>query len=390
MKKEIFKDNLYIDKSLADITGFNPYFRPIQSGLGRYIQIDGKQLLCLGSNDYLGLANNDEIREEMIKALKKYGISMCGTPIVIGQADINKRLECEIAKLLKQEDALLFPLCYQCNVGIFSCLAGPEDLILADKEIHSSLLNGIALSKTPARFFPHNNLKVLERLLEKSEKYRMRFIVLEGLYSTNGNVPRLDEISKIAAKHEAFIIIDDAHGVGVLGEEGRGVLEIFNAYQSVDLVTGSLGKGIGTFGGFLAGKAKVVDFIRHSSPMHFYSTALPPAISAATLASLRYIKEHPEIRSKINNMARKLQDGLRALGYTTTDSSTPLVSVIFNSPDETISFTKMLNEKGIYVTPFIPPSVPKRTSRIRMTVTAYLDTKDIDFVLNVFDEIRKI
>ncbi|GAI52778.1 unnamed protein product, partial [marine sediment metagenome] len=195
-----------------------------QSGLGRNVKVDNKPLISLGTNDYLGIANNSHIKEAAIKTLDEFGVSMCGTPIVIGQTTINKRLEIETASFLKQEDALVFPSCYQCNMGVFSLLANKEDVIITDKKIHSSLLNGIGLCDSLFKVFPHNNTSKLEQALKRYQERRMRFIVVEGLYSTDGDVAPLREIAELAKRYNAFIILDDAHSVGVLGREGRGLL----------------------------------------------------------------------------------------------------------------------------------------------------------------------
>lgn len=389
MKKNIFIESLFIDKSLAENIDFNPYYQIVQSGLGESIRIGNKSFISLGSNDYLGLANNAAVKDEAIRVLKEYGISMCGTPIVIGYTNLNCQLEKEIAAFLKQEDALVFPSCYQCNTGVFKMIANKKDVVIADREIHSSLLNGINLSGASLRLFPHNNTRILEELLKKHSNCRNRFVVIEGLYSTNGDLPPLDEIVKLAQRYEAFVIIDDAHGVGVLGKEGRGILEVFDAFKGADLITGSFGKAIGTFGGFLAGNKVTIDYFRYRSPMYFYSTALPPHIAAATIVSLKYVKEHPELREKIKKYAKRLYKKLKSFRFCLTDSATPLVSVLFKTSEDTFLATKMLFEKGIYVVPFVPPSVPKKSSRIRLTLNANLKEKDIDFVINAFDEIRK-
>lgn len=389
MGKADFIKTLRIDKCLVEDINFNPYYQVIQSGPGGKIRVAGRSLISLGSNDYLGLANNGAVKEEAIRILKEYGVSMCGTPIVVGYSDFNHKLEKEIAAFVKQDAALVFPSCYQCNVGIFRILTTKEDVIISDKEIHSSLLNGIGLSEATFRFFPHNNMKILEELLKKHSNCRNKFVVLEGLYSTNGDVPPLDEVVKLAKSYEAFVIIDDAHGVGVLGQEGRGVLEVFNAFKGVDLITGSLGKAIGTFGGFLAGNEAIIDYFRYTSPMYFYSTALPPHIAAASIVSLGYIQKHPELRQHIQKLARKLHQSLGEMGFNLTNSTTPLVSVVFESSEDTFLATKMLAERGVYVVPFVPPSVPKNSPRIRMTLNANLKEEDIDLVIKAFNDIRK-
>lgn len=386
--KTSFINNLNLGTEVLENTRFSPYYRNIESGLGRNITIEKNQFISLGSNDYLGLAANKQMKSQAIKTIKKYGLSMCGTPIVIGQTDINRALEQKIAQFLKQDDAIIYPSGYQANIGVFQLLASKDDVIIADKNIHSSLINGCKLTQADLRFFTHNNMENLKELLAGSTKYRMRFIVCEGLYSTDGDIASLDKIAKLTKEFDAFLIVDDAHGVGVLGDEGRGILEKFNAYQDIDLLTGSLGKALGVFGGFLAGKQRLIDYFKYNSPMYFYSTALPPYIAAATIASIDFVKAHNDIREKIYKYKDRLYAALKEMGYRLTDSTTPLFSILFNDSYETIKFTQLLFKKRVYVVAFIPPSVPKESPRIRLLASAYLNNKDIDKVIAVFKDLR--
>lgn len=389
MKKAAYLDQFNFDKSLADDIGFNPYFQSIDSGMGAHVQLLGQSLINLGTNDYLGLSNKPEIKAAASVAMEEFGVSMCGTPIVIGQSALNSQLEGELARFLKQEDALVYPSCYQCNMGVFSVLASEQDVILFDKDIHSSLMNGISLTKAKWRSFPHNNLQRLEELLKSTQDCRMRFIVFEGLYSTGGDYPDLNKIIELAKNYDAFTIIDDSHGVGILGDTGRGVVELYDAFKEVDLITVSLGKAIGTFGGALLGDERIVDFFRYSSSMYFYSTALPPAIAGATIEALKHIDQAHNERAKIKGDADRMYGALKEMGYTLTESESPLFSVISKTPAETFKLTKELYERGVYVVPFIPPSVPKNSPRIRLTFNAYLSESDIDQAIAVFKGISE-
>lgn len=389
MNRAEYLSQFNFDKSLAEEVGFNPYFQSIDSGMGAHVQMQGRSLINLGTNDYLGLSNKPEIKAAARDAMENFGVSMCGTPIVIGQSALNRKLEVELARFLKQEDALVYPSCYQCNMGVFSVLATEEDVILFDKDVHSSLMNGFSLTKAKWRSFPHNDLERLEELLKKTQNHRMRFIVFEGLYSTGGDYPDLSKIIELAKKYDAFTIIDDSHGVGILGETGRGVVELYDAFKEIDLITVSLGKAIGTFGGALAGKEQIVDFFRYSSSMYFYSTALPPGIAGATIESLKYIDQAQEERDKIKKHANKMYAALKAMGYTLSESESPLFSVISETSQETFELTKQLFERGVYAVPFIPPSVPKNSPRIRLTFNAYLSDNDIDQAISVFKEIKE-
>jgi len=388
-KKKNFLENLRIDKSEAKKLKFNPYYKLIESNLDRKILIEGKELISLGSNDYLGLANDKRIKEKAKKVLEKYGISMCGTPIVVGQTDINRKLEIKIAEFLKQEDALIFPSGFQANIGVFKTLCDSEDIIIADKSAHSSLIEGALMSNASLRFFPFNDTSTLEEILKASQNYRMRFIVVEGLYSTEGASTPLDIVSRLAREYNAFIILDDAHGVGVLGKEGRGVMEKYNIFD-IDLISGSLGKAIGCFGGFLTGREKIIDFFRYRLPSYIYSTALPPSVAAGSLCSIELIPGLTDRREKIERYKDKLYKSLNNMGYHLTPATSPLFSVIFENTGKTLEVTKALFERGVYGTPFLPPSVPKESPRIRLIPTANLQEEDIDEVIKVFQEIKDL
>ncbi len=388
LTKKDFLNSLSVDKSVLSENRFNPYYQNVESALGRTINIAGKELISLGSNDYLGLANNPTIKNEAVKIIEQYGMSMCSTPIVLGQTKINRSLEIKLAKFLKQDDCLLYPTGYQANMAIFHILAKDSDIILADRNIHSSLINGCMLSRAALRFFSHNDTDNLEALLKNTLKYRMRFIVIEGLYSTDGDTAPLERIVKLSQKYAGFIIMDDAHGIGVLGSEGRGSLEKFNCFEEVDLTSGSLGKALGLFGGFLAGNSEIIDYFRYNSPMYFYSTALPPYIAAAGIAALEFVRKHNDLRIKICGFKDKIYQALNKLGYRLTPSQTPLFSIIFKNSSQTLRFTKLLFEKGIYVVPFIPPSVPADSPRIRLLPTAYLKDEDIEKVISVFNDLK--
>jgi 8-amino-7-oxononanoate synthase len=386
-KKKNFIENLRIDKSEADKIKFNPYYKLVESSLGREILIEGKKLISLGSNDYLGLASDEKIKEEARRILAEYGISMCGTPIVVGQTDINRRLEVKIAEFLKQEDALIFPSGFQANIGVFKTLCDAEDIIIADKSAHSSLIEGALMSSATLRFFPFNDTSALEEILKVSQDYRMRFIVVEGLYSTEGASTPLDVVSRLAKEYNAFIILDDAHGVGVLGREGGGVMEKYDIFK-VDLISGSLGKAIGCFGGFLAGKERIIDFFRYRLSSYIYSTALPPSVAAGCICSLDLIPRLSDRREKIEKYKERLYKSLSDMGYNLTQATSPLFSVIFENTNKTLKVTKALFERGVYGTPFLPPSVPKESPRIRLIPTANLEEEDIEEVIAVFGEIK--
>jgi len=387
-RKEISLQDLIVDKTDVERAGFNPYYKRVESGIGRKIIIDGRELINLGSNDYLGIANSEELKKASHEALEKYGVSMCGTPIVIGQSGVNQDLERRLSEFLGTEEALVFPSGYQANSGVFQILAQEGDVIIADKYAHSSLHSGMALTRAKKRLFAHNDIEDLENLLKKSQEANRRFVVVEGLYSTEGDITPLDEVLKLSRKYNAFVVLDDAHGIGVLGDKGRGVIEHFDSLGEVDLITGSLGKAIGCFGGFIATSSEVADIFRYKMGSLIYSTALPPAISAASLRAIDMVIEGHNKREQIMKNKNKLFDALSKQGYTLTPSQTPLFSVIAGTNYEAARFSRSLHENGIYGTPFLIPSVPEGRALIRLIPHANLTEEDLYKTAQVFERIK--
>lgn len=384
-----FWDSLYIDKTLADEAHFNPYYRQVETNLGRKIIIDGKSLISLGSNDYLGIANSEELKKSAQETINKYGISMCGTPIVVGYTKIHKDLEEKIADFLQQDEALIFPSGYQANLSIFHLLASKEDVIIVDRYAHASLVQGARASRARLFRFPHNNIEGLEKFLKSSQSCRMRFIAVDGLYSTEGDIALLDKIVELAKKYKAFTIVDDAHGIGVLGKTGRGSLEVFNVLGKIDLVSGSFGKALACSGGFIATNYQVADFFRYRCGPLIYSTVLPPLLAATTITAIDLVKEADEKRQKLAQNKERLYAELKEMGYLLTNSITPLFSIISKEAKQTIRLARDLYKKGVYTTPFIPPSVPGGHSCLRCIPHANLEEADIDYVIEAFRELKE-
>lgn len=387
--EKISMKNLRVDKTDIEKAGFNPYYKKVESGLGRKIVIDEKELINLGSNDYLGIANSKELKQAASEALEKYGVSMCGTPIVIGQSNVNQDLEKRLSEFLETEESLIFPSGYQANLGVFQVLACKEDIIFADKYAHSSLHSGMALSKAKKRFFNHNNTERLENLLKRSQEFNRKFIVVEGLYSTEGDVTQLDKVLELSKKYKAFVVLDDAHGIGTLGDNVKGTTEYFDVLGEVDLITGSLGKAIGCFGGFIATNSEISDVLKYKMGSLIYSTALPPTISAAALRAIDLVEESNDKRKQIIKNKNKLFDALIKQGYNLTPSKTPLFSVVKETNYEATRLSKSLYENGIYGTPFLTPSVPKGRALIRIIPNANLTEEDLNETIKIFEKIKE-
>lgn len=383
-----FEDHLKIDRGILEKAKFNPYLMEVQSALDKTVKINNKNVISLGSNDYLGIANSKELKEAAKKAIDKYGISMCGTPIVIGYTDLNKILESKISKFLGFEDSLVFPSGYQANLGAFKFLAENEDVIIMDEIAHSSLIQGARLCRAKLVKFSHNNMDELEQTLRSCKGYRKRFIAVDGLYSTEGDTAPLDKISELAKQYDAFTIVDDAHGLGILGKNGKGSLEVKNALGKIDMVTGSLGKALGCAGGFIATNSKVAEFFRYFCPPLVYSTALPPSIVAASIASLELVENSDARRKRLYKNKEMLFGSLKDMRYDLTESDTPLFSIKSKEAQEIINLARDIYEKGVYATPFVPPSVPLGSSRLRLIPHAGLGDEEINKIISVFKELK--
>ena len=383
-----FQDYFRVNKCVVEDCGFNPYYLEVQTCIGNRMVIQGKKVISLGSNDYLGLANDPLLKEAAKRAIDEYGISMCGTPIVVGYTTLNKLLEKTISDFLRAEETLVYPSGYQANIGIFKLLSSLVDVILIDEYAHSCLYEGTRLSRAGVRQFPHNDCNKLRELLRETSRSRMRFIVVDGLYSTEGSIAKLDEMVELAEEYDAFIIMDDAHGLGTVGETGRGSAEVKKVLSKVHMTTGSLGKALACSGGFISTSHEIADYFRYYSSHFVYSTALPPAIAAACIEAFRIVERSDARRSRLNRNKEVLHKAVSDLGFRTTRSDTPLFSIISREATTTLTLARDLFGLGVYATPFIPPSVPMGRSCLRFIPSAELNEEDIEEVIEAFKSLR--
>ncbi|MBN1538645.1 MAG: pyridoxal phosphate-dependent aminotransferase family protein, partial [Candidatus Thermoplasmatota archaeon] len=335
------------------------------------------------------LANDPRLKEAAKQALDEYGVSMCGTPIVVGYTTLNKKLETTISDFLKMEETLVYPSGYQANIGLFKLLSSMVDVILIDEFAHSCLYEGTRLSKAQVRQFPHNDCERLKALLKETSDKRMRFIVVDGLYSTEGSIAKVDEMVELARDHDAFIIMDDAHGLGTIGETGRGSSEARKVLSEVHMITGSLGKALACSGGFVTTNHDIADYFRYYSSHFVYSTALPPAITAACIEAFKIVERSDARRSRLDHNKEVLHRAVSDLGFRTTSSTTPLFSIISKEATTTLTLARDLFERGVYAIPFIPPSVPMGRSCLRFVPSALLTDEDIEEVIEVFKSLGR-
>jgi len=378
-----------LDDNVARVAGFNPYYPNIQSGLDDPVIIDGKEFINLASNNYLGLAFDPRVIEAAVEGVKKYGVSMCATPVASGYNDLFREAETRLAGFVGMEDVLIFPSCYQANNGLFQAIAVQDDLILIDRFAHSSLIEGTRGVGCKFRPFRHNDLQHLEDILSKSDGYNQVFVVTESVFSTEGSIAPFREINDLCLKYSAIPVVDDSHGIGVIGQTGRGILEHSGITGYEGIYTASLGKALATSGGMVAARKSLINYLRYSVSHLIYSTAVLPGSLSALLKVLQIIQTgFPEIAARVWDYSRRISEALTQSGFKLTHSQTPIRSVCSGNSIETLTLARKFYESGILTTPFIYPSVPEKGGKIRLIAGANLKESSVDRVVRCFSSFK--
>jgi 8-amino-7-oxononanoate synthase len=345
--------------------------------------------VVLVANDYLGLSADPRVREAARDAIARFGTSRCASPLAGGHTALHRALEAQLAAFLCQEAVALFASGYQANVGVISSLMGPDDLILTDLFNHASIVDGARLSGAQVRHFQHNSATHLERILSQDVAGRRVLVVVEGVYSADGDIGDLPAICAAAHAHGALVMVDEAHSFGVLGDGGRGAAEHFGLLADVDLIVGTMSKSLASVGGFVAADKNLIDTVAHSARALIFSAALPPAGVAAALASLEILQTEPERRERLWRNARAFLAGLAVRGFDTMHSTTPVIPILVGDPLRAIELTARLRTQGVHICPAIPPMVPAHLSRVRAHVTAAHDAADLDIALAAIDAVGR-
>lgn len=389
MDYRTFYKSLKLDFELIQKSGFNPYYPAIQSGLGDPILIEGKEFINLASNNYLGLAYDERVVEASVSVLRKYGASMCATPIASGYPDFYTQVEKKLSKFLDLEATIIYPSCYQANNGIFSALVQKEDMVLIDHYAHSSLIEGIRSVGCKIRPFLHNNMNSLEKILQRSTNKRQIFVVTESVFSTEGAIAPFKQIVDLCDKYHAIPVIDDSHGIGVLGNHGKGILEHEGIKNYQGIYTASLGKALANTGGVVGGPKILIEYLKYYSSHLVYSTSIPPSVLGGIDKVLDIIKDEFSARSKkMWEYKHKISEALRKYGFQITESTTPISSIVVGPPLETILISKKLYENRILSTPFVYPSVPPNGGKVRLIAGANLKEESIDHAVQIFETIQ--
>lgn len=373
----------------AKAMGMYPYFTPIQEVKGNKVRVDGKEMIMVGSNNYLGLINHPRVMKAAKEAVDRYGVATCGSRFLNGTLDIHIELEKKLAEFMKKEAALAFSTGFQTNQGIISTLIGKGDSVITDKLVHASIIDACRLTYGRVYRFRHNDMADLEKVLSSLDKDAGKMVVVDGVFSMEGDLVNLPKVVELSKKYSAKIMVDDAHGIGVMGKSGRGTSEHFGVENDVDLVMGTFSKSIASLGGFVAGDAKVISYIKHFARALIFSASITPASVATAIATVDIIQTEPERREKLWNITKKMKSGFQALGYNTGPTETPIIPVIVGNDEMAFMLWRSLREDGIFTNPVIYPAVPKGQSLIRTSYSATHTEEELDTVLASFEKCGK-
>jgi len=386
---DIFDKCFRFDKAKTLIShGLYPYFRVIESAQDPEIIMNGRKMIMVGSNNYLGLTSHPKVKEAAIEAIKKYGTGCAGSRFLNGTLDIHVKLEEKLAGFIRKESALIFSTGFQVNLGVISALVGKDDIVIIDKMDHASIIDGCRLSFGEVKKFKHNDMSDLERLLTEYED-KDKLIVVDGVFSMEGDIANLPEIVALAKKYGARIMVDDAHGIGVLGKTGRGTAEHFGLEDEVDLIMGTYSKSLASIGGFISGSADIIHYIKHLARPLIFSASPPPASVASVSAAVEIIENEPERREMLWKNTTKMLNGFKNLGFDTGHSQTPIIPVIVGEDEKAFLMAMMLQEEGVFANVAVTPAVPAGMALIRTSYMATHTDEHLNIVLKAFEKVGR-
>ena len=367
--------------------GIYPYFHALETRQDAEVVMEGKRRIMLGSNNYLGLTVCPEVQAAGLKALEQYGTGCSGSRFLNGTLKLHLELESELAKFLHKEACCTFSTGFQSNLGIISAIVGHGDYVICDKENHASIYDGCKLSYGRMLTYGHANMEELEIQLKKVPESAGCLIVTDGVFSMGGDIAKLPEIVKLARKYGARVMVDDAHGLGVIGKGGRGTASYFGLEDEVDLIMGTFSKSLASLGGYLVASETVVDYVRHNSRPFIFSASITPVSAATALASLRYIKAHPEIVTRLSELSAYMRRGLKEKGIPIIEAETPIIPIYTYAVEDTLTRARQLYDEGVYVNPVLAPATPPDQCLLRTSYMATLNEKLLDEALDIFGRV---
>lgn len=370
-------------------SGYYPYFIPISSEQDTKVTVKGKEMIMIGSNNYLGLTSHPQVKQAAIDAIKIYGSGCTGSRFLNGTLDIHEELETRLAQFMNKEAALVFSTGFQTNLGTISALVNKGDYIIMDRSDHASIVDGCRLSFGKVLKFRHSNMSDLKRVLSSLPKASGKLIIVDGVFSMEGDIAKLPDIVDLAKKYHARVMVDDAHSIGVLGENGRGTAEHFGLEDEVDIIMGTFSKSFASIGGFIAGSEEVLHYVKHFSRALIFSASPPPSAVATVSKALDIIITEPQRRKRLWQITHRMHRGFRELGFDIGDTETPIIPIMVGENLKTFKFWKMLFDQGLFANTAIAPAVPPGTARIRTSYIATHTDAQMDKVLEVFEKVGK-
>lgn len=365
----------------AKAKGVYPYFREISSDQDTEVLMNGKKVLMLGSNSYLGLTNHPKIKEAAKIAIDKYGTGCAGSPFLNGTLDIHKKLENIIAEFLGKDGVMLFSAGFQANSGVIPCVTGRGDYVLFDEMDHASIFEGKRLTFATTLKYRHNDMQDLERVLQRCPLEASKLVVTDGVFSMEGDVAKLPEMQALCDKYQATLMVDEAHGLGVFGREGRGVTDHFGLLDKTELIMGTFSKSLASIGGFIAADADTINWMRHNVRPYIFTASIPPSATASVIAAIEIMRSEPERQENLWKVARYALKSFREAGFEIGNTETPIIPLYVRDNGKTFMVTKMLLDEGVFVNPVISPAVPPEDTLIRLAWMATHTIEQVDFAV---------
>ena len=361
--------------------GVYPYFREISSDQDTMVTMEGKRILMLGSNSYLGLTNHPKIKEAAKAAIDKYGTGCAGSPFLNGTLDIHHKLEGILADFLGKDGVMLFSAGFQANSGVIPCITGRNDYVIFDEMDHASIIEGKRLTFANTLKYRHNDMKDLERVLQRCPLDAAKLVVTDGVFSMEGDVAKLPEMQVLCDKYQATLMVDEAHGLGVFGREGRGVTDHFNLLDKTELIMGTFSKSLASIGGFVAADKDTINWMRHNVRPYIFTASIPPSATASVIAAIEIMRSEPERQENLWKVANYALKSFRDAGFEIGNTETPIIPLYVRDNEKTFMVTKMLLDEGVFVNPVISPAVPPEDTLIRLAWMATHTIEQVDFAV---------
>ncbi len=366
----------------AKAKGVYPYFREISSDQDTEVLMNGRKVLMLGSNSYLGLTNHPKIKEAAKAAIDKYGTGCAGSPFLNGTLDIHHQLESILADFLHKDGVLLFSAGFQANSGVIPCVTGRNDYVIFDEMDHASIIEGKRLTFASTLKYRHNDMNDLERVLQRCPIDAAKLVVTDGVFSMEGDVAKLPEMQVLCDKYQATLMVDEAHGLGVFGREGRGVTDHFNLLDKTELIMGTFSKSLASIGGFIAADKDTVNWMRHNVRPYIFTASIPPSATASVIAAIDIMRSEPERQENLWKVANYALKSFRDAGFEIGNTETPIIPLYVRDNDKTFMVTRMLLDEGVFVNPVISPAVPPEDTLIRLAWMATHTMEQVDFAVD--------